>query len=326
MEKRRHNTLSLIAIVFLTSVVWFAVAMSEKKEFPLQLKINMTGFDARQYAVLHADSTLTLRVESTGFNALLLNLKREPLLLDVNVSGEAVHRGETRGHGGERQLLHTIAVNDLGDDLKEILSSSGMRLTGRSKDTLSFLLAPRASRLFRPDIGTVDIDFAEGYALYGEPQVSPSEVTLYGPEEELRSIDRLSARPTKLRHVNRTATYRIALDTSFQRLGDIHASADHLAVTIPVERFVEREYTIPIHVVGTDSVSRIRLFPPEVTLHLWVAQRDLPSVTPERFSVTVDYADILEGRTELPVRLSTFPQSVRLRQLSPSTAKYVIIK
>lgn len=326
MNKRRHNPLSFLAIVLLTTVVWFAVAMSEKKEFPLQVRIVMSGFDERQYAVVHADSLLTLRVESTGFNALLFNLRREPFLLAVNLAGENVRHNASWSPGGERLQHHTVAVSDLGDELKEMLASSGMRLTGRSKDTLSFVFATRASRRFRPDIGTVEIDFAEGYALYGEPQVSPSEVTLYGPQELLASIDRVSAKSTQLHNVSRSATYQIALDTSFCRLGDIHSSADHLSVTIPVERFVECEYTVPIHVAGTDSSSQIRLFPPEVTLKLWVAQRDLSSLSSERFSVTVDYADILAGHTELPLRLASFPQSVRLRQLAPSSAKYVIIK
>ena len=49
-----------------------AMAMSEKREYNLSVKLRMTGFDLKRYAVLNADTVMTLQVESTGFNALLL--------------------------------------------------------------------------------------------------------------------------------------------------------------------------------------------------------------------------------------------------------------
>ena len=48
--------------------------MSEVREYPVRVKVEMTGFDRRHYAVVEADSMLTLQVEATGFSTLLMSL------------------------------------------------------------------------------------------------------------------------------------------------------------------------------------------------------------------------------------------------------------
>ena len=67
--------LAFVVILALTVLVWFAVAMSEVCKNTIVVKVEMTGFDRSQYAVVQIDSVMNVQVESTGFNALLYSLK-----------------------------------------------------------------------------------------------------------------------------------------------------------------------------------------------------------------------------------------------------------
>ena len=326
MKNEKHRTLTFIVILVLTALVWLAVAMSETHEYTIQMRVDCGGFDSRRYAVVESDTVLTAQVEATGFNMLLMSLSEEPPTLRVDVTAEPFRRSERLSADGVRKIVGEASVGDLTEELKRELSSFGMRYLGSSKDSLLTVLVERKSKRFRPDIEPVSMTFAEGYGLYGEPTVTPSEVVLYGPEEILGKIERVKVVPTKIENVSRSARYNLKLDDEWTQMGDVYATTEMVTMSVPVERYVEREYTLPVHVVGVDSAEHIRLFPSEVTVRVWIAQRDLAKVTAERFSVTAEGSDILSGKKSLPLKLARFPKTVRLRSMSHNEVKYAVIK
>ncbi len=317
---------AFLVILGLTALVWLVVAMSEWREYPLNVKVEMSGFDKRRYAVVEADTSLTLQVESNGFNMLVLGLRKEPLTLHLDIRGEAV-RQYLRRDGERIYQMRSVALSDLGDEIRNQLSSYNIKQTGSSgKDSLQLVLRERSSRVFKPDISEVKINFAEGYGLYGEPTLTPSEVILYGSEEVLDRIETLKMAPTVLNGISETGYHRLFLDPRWKEEGDLYASTEMFQLYVPVETYVERRYEIPVTVLGADTNVRLRLYPEKVKLNLWVAQCDLPSVSPERFVVMADYHDIILGQQPLKLRLSRFPEMVRIRSMEPTEVQYVIIK
>lgn len=322
--RRRHSTLGFILILVLTALVWAAIAMSEIREYPLRVKVHVLGFDHSQFAVVQVDSSLTLQVESSGFNALLYSLKDDTLTLSLDINGESVRHYSRQGTRG-LFFCHAVAVNDLGDRFANELTEMGMRQVGSAKDSLRVILSERRSKVLPVDIDPVAISFAEGYGLYGNPTVTPSKVTLYGDEESLAKIDKVSVKKFHVSNLMRSGRFYLDIDTSPYD-GDVHASASRVLLSIPVEQYIEREYSLPIDVAHLDSASRLNLYPDKVTLRVWVPKCDIASVTAERFSVTVDYRDALSHLSRLKTRLARFPKTVRLHSLSPSEVNYVVIK
>lgn len=321
---RQHSTLTFIVILALTALVWLAVAMAEVHDYPLKVKVEMSGFDSSRYAVVQADSVTTLQVESTGFNALLYSLKNKPVVLKLNMNGEGVRTYSQQTEKGEK-LYRAVSLDDLGDMLTNELSVMGMRHVGNVKDSLRLVLSERKSKVFHVDISGVNTSFAEGYGLYGEPEVSPSEVTLYGDEESLSKIEKLSVAPVNISKITKNGTYTLMLDTSW-RSNDVYASADRVVLKLSVEQYVEREYTLPVEIEGLDGSTKMHLYPDKATVRVWVPRRDVASVTADRFSLSVDYRDVNDHASKLKVRLARFPQTVRVHSLTPAEVKYVVIK
>lgn len=317
---RRHSTLSFMVILALTVLVWGAVAMSEMREYPLKVRVEMTGFDRNRYAVLQTDSVVTLQVSSTGFNALLYSLKGDSLLLQLNVNGEEVRR-----YARHDERCWSVAVSDLGAPLATLLSDRGMSVVGSAKDSLRLVLAERTSKVLPVDISQVKTTFAEGYGLYGEPTVTPSTITLYGDEQALSKIDKVKVLPIEIKSLKENASFALPIDTCWQG-DDIHASAGKVILRMEVEQFVERIYQLPITVEGIDSLTRINLYPDKVTLRAWIPRRDIASVTAARFALAVDGRDLSAHTSKLKVRLVRFPHNVRLHSLSPEEVGYVVIK
>ena len=76
---RGRQVRSFLVILGITALVWLAMALSESHEYSLPVKVRFSGYDAKRYAVVHIDTSLILKVEATGFNALFYSLRREPL-------------------------------------------------------------------------------------------------------------------------------------------------------------------------------------------------------------------------------------------------------
>lgn len=293
-----------LVILGLTALVWFGVSMAETDTYTLPVRVEMSGYDTLRYAVVRADTALNLRIESNGFNALIHSIRGERPTLQVDMSNRNVVAGREVCELARRQL-------------------AGLTSAATDKDSLRLVLAERSKRTYKPVIDDVEFAFAEQYGLYGEPTVSPTEVTLYGPEADLRQIDEIRLEATKIEGIAQSGSYRLQLKPVWKRYADVHPSVDEVDVYVPAETYVEREYKVPIQVVDADTNVELHLYPETATLRVWVAQCDLQRV-PE-FEVTIDYADVVAHRTLTP-RLSQFPTYLRPRSVEPAEVQCVVIR
>lgn len=283
--------------------------MSEEKEYPLNVHVEMTGYDTVRYAVLQADTAIQLQVKMDGFNAAAISL----LHIRPSVSVEMDDKG----------LNRAVALADLADNLRGQLSSLGVRNVSVGRDSLRLRLAELGHCTYRVLLDSVDFSFSKQYGLYGEPRVTPATVTLYGADSVLATISELHVARTKISDISATSTYRLPLEPVWERLGDVRTTATEVEVYLPVEAYVEREYTASIEVLGADSSKRLRLYPNEARIRAWVAQCDLER-NPE-FKVAINYSDVLAGVDRLVPRLVQFPSWLRPRSVEPSEVQCVII-
>ena len=322
---RGRHFRGFLAVLGFTALVWLAMAMSETNEYSLPVNISFSGFDAKRYAVVSADTAITLQVESSGFNIFLLSLKKVAPTFVFDVRNESVRR-HTRQRGNVDDLCFSVALSDLTSLLSDLFSSSGVRAVGSARDSLQLVLNERDSKVFHPDLNKLRINFSDGYGLYGEPMVSPTEVTLYGPPEVLAAIDGVGVKPTQLDNVRETGSFRVPLDCSWKALGDVYSSAEVLTVNIPVKRYVEREFSIPVIIDESGNDENLRLYPDRVVLRAWVAQDDVATISSDRFVVSANRDDIKSGAQKLKLSLRRFPRNVRIRSMEPEEIEYVIIK
>lgn len=295
-----------LVILLLTAAVWLGVSMSEEREYPMQVRVQMTGYDTVRYAVVQADTLLPLKARMSGFHAFVLSSLRGGPSIEV-----PLREGEC-----------SVAVSSLTDRLRASLP--GARQMTSPLDSLRIKLSERGSRTYEPRIDAVGFSFADQYGLYGEPEIRPAQVTLYGPEEILATIDEVRAMPAELRNIKGSGSFKLLLEPVWEQYADVHPSCREVELYLPVEPYVEKVYSVPIEVEGVDSTVSLRLYPDHATVRAWVAQRDLQR-DPD-FRVKVDYSEVLatDGRPNL--QMVEFPGYVRPRSLEPNEVQCVIIK
>lgn len=297
-----------LVILALTALVWLGVSMMEPTEYPVRVHVEMEGYDTVRYALVKADTDLTLRVKTDGYRAMLYSIRKEEPVIKLAVAEEG--------------LRHSVPADDVYDLLKAqmygVISVSG------NIDSLRVVLAERHHRTFRPRLDKVDFSFAEQYGLYGQPVVTPAEVTLYGTEESLDGIEDVFVAKAAVKDIKASGSYVLPLEPVWESRVDVKPSCREVSVYVPVEPYVEREYRVPIKVAGADTTVELKVYPEEAVLKVWVAQRDMQR-TPN-FEVAIDYSDVLAHKTEITPRVVEFPGYVRLRNVEPQNVQCVIIK
>ena len=282
--------------------------MSERMDYTLPVKVRYVGYDTVRYAVADADTVVPVRITSSGYVAFLMGMADDELAVTVNARGDGMQR--------------VVEVDSLYAAIRGTLP--GINGVSCGVDTLRLSLAERCSKTFRPSLQAVNFEFEEQYGLYGQPTITPAEVTLYGPEEALAKIASLPIVATTVSGIGSSQSYSMKLEPVWQQYGDIHPSCTEVSVYVPVETFVERQYSVPIQVAGADSSVVVHVYPPEAKLHMWVAQRDLHR-EPD-FTVTVNYSDILAGGQPIVPQLTEFPAYMRPRSIVPAEVQCVIIR
>ncbi len=282
--------------------------MMEPTEYPVRVHVEMEGYDTVRYALVKADTVLTLKVKTDGYRAMLYGLRHEEPAIKIVLDDEG--------------LRHSVPAEDLYAQLKAqmygVISVSG------NIDSMRVVLAERHHRTFRPRLDKVDFSFAEQYGLYGQPEVTPAEVTLYGTEESLAGIEDVFVAKAAVKGIKASDSYRLPLEPVWESRVDVKPSCREVSVYVPVEPYVERDYRVPIKVTGADTNVELKVYPEEAVLHVWVAQRDLQR-TPN-FTVSIDYSDVMAHKSDLTPRLTEFPGYVRLRSIEPQTVQCLIIK
>ena len=295
-----------LVILGLTALVWLGVSMSDEGEYPIRVNVQMTGYDTVRYAVVSADTVLDISARMSGANAFLYSLRHRTPVLYVPVPEDCT----------------SVAVSSLNDQLKRV--TIGIKQVSSSVDSLRVELVPRCSRSYVPRINDVEFSFNEQYGLYGEPMITPSEVTLYGPEEALAAIDNLNVAAAKMHNIKESGTYTLSLDPVWENYSDVHPSCTEVSIYLPVEAYVERDFRVPVTVLDADTTVSYRLYPEEVTVRAWVAQRDI-NIIPE-FVVSVDYKDLFLHDGRLKPQLTEFPSFVRPRNIDPQEIQCVVIR
>lgn len=295
-----------LVILGITALVWLGVSMSEEDEYPMRVRIEMTGYDTVRYAIVQADTALDLQVRLSGFYAFLHSLLQDTPTVQVPL----------------QDGQNAVAVKAVDELLRQ--SIAGAQQVECTRDSLRVVLAERGRRTYRPKIDDVEFTFTEQYGLYGEPVITPAEVTLFGPDEVLAGIKEVKVAPTGLYNIKSSGTFRLPLEPVWEQYADVHPSCREVSLYLPVEPYVEKDFVTPVRMVGADTAATFKLYPEQVTVRVWVAQRDLQR-EPE-FTVTVNYADVLKSDGHLTPKLVEFPDFVRPRSLEPREVQCVVIK
>lgn len=307
-----HNLRSFLVCLLITVVVWTLMSLSEKKALRYTHELCFAGYDQNRYAI-NSETTITLEINGSGFELLRTLTWKTPPPITIDLSG---HRLKHR---------NSIATADIEKDILVQLHLFDNQKINFTEDSIVFWVNARNSKKVRVDLSDVDFDFAPQYGIYGKPLLSPDSVTIYGDSISLAAIDKIGAVKTKIHNIAADSTYVLPLQPVWKKYSDVYTDVDKVKIRIPVERFTEASYTVPISFVFRDTSVHAKVYPPTAEITCKIALKDFKGIVAGNFKASV-YCESLHNQDTLPVIVSSFPENVRISKIKPEYVQYVVIR
>ena len=159
---------------------------------------------------------------------------------------------------------------------------------------------------------------AAEYQLVGSPTLLQQELSVYGTEEQLASLQAIATEDSLLTDLRDTCLLVLALDAP----EDIRLTQDSVQVQVITERYTEKQFRLPIKPAEVREGEQLRVFPQEVSVTVRVGLSHFSEVTEEDFSVTCPYPTLHDNK--LPIRVDCrSPYSSNLR-FFPQEAEFIV--
>ena len=307
-----------VTLVIMT-LVWFVMDMSSMRGYQTTAKVEYLGIDTARYAIVYQDAELPLSVESDGFTALLHHWLRSRHSLAVDLSAQLSGLQQADG------ARISGPAGDYNESLKKLFGPMQDCSVTPAKDSLTVVLSERRRRSYVPQLRDVSFTFPDGYGLSGTPTLSPDTVYLYGSERSLNEVEAIYTQAATVRVKDADAVYRLALEPVWNNYPDLRVSQSMVTLKVPVEAYVEERQCLKVHFVSDDTTMRVRLYPDQVSVTVWVPRNSSSSDSKMTLKAVVRH-DMASQQNELPVTITDFPTDVKIKSVEPNVVQYVIIQ
>ena len=298
-------------IVFTTALLgvflWLSVNLREQYQISLDAPLTIDGIPEGMAIRTPVPATLQLRFRGDGWRLATLLIGSVPHL-HVPLSSLAPDNP-------------TISINDV---LDHIALARGVQLIDINPDTVSVMLDRKGNKTVAV-IPDVTLSFRDGYGQVGPVIVSPESITVSGATAVLGQITAWH-----------TAAVRFAdLKNPLEEDVRIAESADHplefspasVKIRVNIQPFAERVFSgLPVEIRALPPNRDIIFIPPKVEIVARGGIRQLASVLPVDFQVSVDYASILKDTTGYIDPTVTPPSGMQVVAQRPERLQYIVRK
>lgn len=309
--------LSIFLLCLLISIfMWMFIKLT--RDYTLDFRFNIAYQNYPKNLVLSEvpDSLLTIGLNAKGFELLSARYLHGKRNILINCRDERVRKNS----GG---FYMRIPVSRLLPQISKQLPSS-RSIAYITPDTITIRFT-EASRKKVPVMIRLTTSFRKQYQLYDRVQMNPDSVYVTAASsvlDTLRFIETMAVVKTNLDESQRFALpLKLPLSD-----GQMRISSDTTEVLIPVEKYTEAEFAVPIVVKGASSNMHLKTFPDKCIITCMVPVKDFRGIDASMFSVSVSYNPGQTKARKLKVELTLSPQKVKILKVSPEEVEFIILK
>jgi hypothetical protein len=310
----RKKLAVFIVCLGISTLMWLFIELT--KDYTTDLKYLVSFSNVPKDLILENqnDSSITVGITAQGFELLTYQLfrKRQEVVVDL---AEIRIRKENEGYSAF--IPATKLLQQVGRQISYSKSISYIR-----PDTLFF----RFSDVYRKEVPVklnLSYSFEQQYQLYDSLEWSPKMVVVSSIKDVIDTIRFVTTVRTVKTGIDSSLNFKIPLSRPLAR-GMITFSTDSITVRLPVQKFTETTFTIPINIEGNNS--QIKIFPDQVEITCLVPMIDYKHIEAASFTASVQAdGSTLAQNPKLKISLVNVPASVKVVSVKPEFVEYIII-
>lgn len=313
IEKLRNDKRVVVFSVCLliATTLWFLNALSKEYTTTLAYPVKFIEAPAGRFIANKLPTKLELNVDAHGFTLLRhkFSLSLTPIILNISSLIKNVEESPN-GYRINSNKLSRLVSNQISNEIT---------LKGIQPEVFFIKLDSLKTKTVsvKPNI---DLAFSPQYHLKEQVILSPSKVEITGPAAILDTIFSLTTESKTFEELESTVNTTLKI---------IHPEKTMLKtqfanLKIPVEKFTEKEMTIPIRIINKPENVKMKLFPSEIKLTVLVGLSEFENINASAFDVFVDYSNIKAETKDLKVIVNSNLQETRISRFSPVNVEFLI--
>jgi hypothetical protein len=323
----RRRILLILGAIFFGALAWLSVSMGE--QYQLTLTAPLTIVDVpRGWAIrTPVPPTIQLRYHGDGWRLALLQFGAEPHL--------EIPFPSLRQASFDFPLTDSLAPSNRVLDIPPRIITqfdivelapmhTGVQLVDVKPDSIYLALDRREERKL-PVILDMTTMFREGYGQVGEATVTPESVMVAGAASNVRALDSWRTARTVLEDLRAPVDTDVPLAATTTMLLTVFPPAVH--VTVNVQPFAEKVLSgVPIEGTDIPENREIIFIPPKLDIVARGGIKQLATLVPGDFRITVDYRSIVADTTGSVDPIVVAPSGIQVVTKRPDRLQYIVRK
>lgn len=304
--RRGRNALLYLLFVAVAFVFWLVMSMDDEVQRDFDIPVELQDVPDSIVVINDLPPTLAVSVRAKG-NLLV------PFLWRQHLPALKLKFGQYARSKSEMIYLNRYTMERC---LREYFGD-GVNISSCRPDTICLLYTDSPGRRLPIHI-KVDLHANRQYVINGPVRADVDSVTVYAHGRLPRNLRSLDTETVMLSDLRDTTVCRVKVKVP----AGVRAIPDEVTLTIPVEPLIVRKRHIPVEILNVPSDKSVVMFPSKAEVSYLVPM----SAYNEDFHLVAyaNYADIVPGRTRLPLSLSLTSELISNISLQPDSVEYII--
>ena len=298
--------------VLLAVFSWMLIVLTKDYTLRFRFKTTYINLPEGKAVVNLLPDSMEMNIIANGFS--MLNLKwftsKRNMVIDCSVMKL------------KKDSTFYVSLNAVSDKMAKQINSDA-RIISVAPDTLFFSFSKSAKKKVPVKLISA-ITFAKQFQLSDSIKTEPSEIEIFGAEDEIKNITFIETQPLTLKSLNKTAVKKLGFSLANKLIG---TSTDSVTVTVPVDEFTEGETEVAVSVINLPTGFTLKIIPDKIKVKYKVSINNLNKVNDVLFRVVADYSEIdLDNSSKLKIKLVSSPSFITSVKLNPEKVEYIIRK
>lgn len=270
--RNNRKTRIFLFFLFLTSIIWFIVALSKPYTSSTKVSVVYTNLPSSKLLLNQPVKEIDILLNATGFNLIKYKINQPKIQLSLlNCKNNGTH-------------YYLLPNNQIGQ-IKQKLNGSTTILKFLN-DTIFVNLGNNIAKKV-PVNAKLKVNFKIGYNFIKQLKISPDSVLISGPKNSLDSIQEIVTNNLELSEVYENIQEQLQLKKPKNK--NIKMAAYYVTATGEVDKFTEGKLKVPVQIINTPSQVKVIPFPKEIEVVYQAGITNFNKITSNSFSIVFDY-------------------------------------
>ena len=309
--QQNHKKLRIFLLfLLLATLFWSLIKLSKEYIAEVEFELAYSDIPKNKLIQNEPDKKVKLTLKTVGFKLLNYEFKKRVLdysLTEIERKGGSMYYSETRSNTNYLQAqlsAETVVLNV-------------------EPDTLFFDLGVKRSKKVQV-VSQMNFQFKTGYSFVGDVTLSPTEISISGPEKVIDTINKIYTFKDELNEISESFEYAVSLEHPNEV---IVLSEETVTVKGEVDKITDGSYTLPFKIINLPKNVIISTYPKEVKVVYQVALKDYNKIPENSFRIQCDYKQTEDNNLDYLIpKLVDMPEIITDVKIIPNKIEFLIKK